>query len=58
MREGRCWCTALHRGIGNTKQNLNKEVYIYSRENNCGVVDRREIDGKKIEKKTAVEKNK
>ena len=36
---------ALHRGIGNTKQNPNKEV-----------VDRREIDGKKIERKQRLKK--
>ena len=40
---------ALHGGIGKTKQNANKEV-VYSREN-CGVVDRREIDVKKMERK-------
>ena len=38
---------ALHRGIGQTKQNANKQV-VYSRDN-CGVVDGREIDGKKME---------
>ena len=59
MRTGRCegstcWCT--DRGIGKTKQNANKEVaYKYSREN-CGVVDRREIDGKKIERKPRLKK--
>ena len=41
---------ALHRGIGKTKQNANKEV-VYSSRENCGVVDRREIDGKKMERK-------
>ena len=45
---------ALHRGIGKTKQNANKEV-VYSREN-CGVVDRREIDGKKVERKPRLKK--
>ena len=45
---------ALHRGIGQTKRNANKEV-VHSREN-CGVVDRREMDWKKNGKKTAVEK--
>ena len=40
---------ALHRGIGKTTQSANKEV-VYSREN-CGVVDMREIDGKKMETK-------
>ena len=40
--------SALHRGIGKTKQNANKEV-VYSRENCCGPVDRREIDRKKME---------
>ena len=45
---------ALHRGIGKTKQNAKKEV-VHSREN-CGVVDRRDVDGQKMETKTAVEK--
>ena len=45
---------ALHRGIGKTKQNANKKV-AYSREN-CGVVDRREIDGKKMERTPRLEK--
>ena len=45
---------ALHRGIGKTKQNANKEV-VYSREN-CGVVDGREIDGKKMERKLRLKK--
>ena len=40
---------ALHRGTEKTKRNANKEV-VYSREK-CGVVDRREIDGKKMERK-------
>ena len=40
---------ALHRGIGKTKQNANREV-VHSRKD-CGVVDRREIDGKKMERK-------
>ena len=44
MKEG---VGALHRGIGQTKQNANKQV-VYSRDN-CGVVDGREIDGKKME---------
>ena len=39
----------LHGGVGTTKQNENKEDG-YSRED-CGVVDRREIDGKKMERK-------
>ena len=47
---------ALHRGIGKAKQRANKEV-VYSREN-CGVVDRREIDGKKIERKPRLKKKK
>ena len=47
---------ALHRGTGKTKQNANTEfVYINSREN-CGVVDRREIDGKKKERKPRLTK--
>ena len=46
---GRCegrWVLVhcIDSGIGKTKQNANKEV-VYIREN-CGVVDRREIDGK------------
>ena len=48
---------ALHRGIGKRKQNANKGV-VYSREN-CGVVvDRREIDGKKMERKPRLKKKK
>ena len=43
---------ALHRGIGKTKQDTNKEV-VYNRENR-GVVDRRDIDGKKMERKPRV----
>ena len=49
---------ALHKGIENTKQNANKEVVCCvpgSREN-CGVVDRREIDGKKMERKPQLKK--
>ena len=46
----------LHRGIGKTKQNANKEV-VYSREN-CGVVDRREIDEKNMETKPRSKKKK
>ena len=38
---------AVHRGIGTTKQNANKEV-VHSREN-CGVLDRRAIDRKKMD---------
>ena len=45
---------ALHRGIGKTKQNANKEV-VCSREN-CGVVKRREIDGMKMERKPRLKK--
>ena len=45
---------ALHRGIGKAKQSANKEV-VYSREN-CGVVDRREIDGKKMKRKPRLKK--
>ena len=41
---------ALHRGIGKTEQNANKEV-VCSREK-CVVVDRRETDGKKMERKS------
>ena len=47
---------ALHRGIGKTKQDANKEV-VYNRENR-GVVDRRDIDWEENGKKTAVEKYK
>ena len=45
---------ALHRGIGQTKQSANKEV-VNSREN-CGVVDRREVDGGEMETKPRLEK--
>ena len=47
---------ALHRGIGKTNQNATKEV-VYSREN-CGVVHRRQIDGKKMERKLRLKKKK
>ena len=45
---------ALHRGIGKTIQNKNMEV-VYSREI-CRVVDRREMDGKKMERKSRLKK--
>ena len=45
---------ALHRRTGKTKQNANKEV-VHSREN-CGVVDRQEINEKKIERKPRLKK--
>ena len=41
---------ALHREIGKAKQNSNNKDVVYSRENS-GVVDRREIDVKKMKKK-------
>ena len=44
----------LYREIGKTKQNANKEV-VYSREN-CGVVDRRDIDVNKMERKPRLKK--
>ena len=48
---------ALHRGNGKTKQNAKNKEVVYSR-GNCGVVDRREIDGKKMERKPRLKKDK
>ena len=47
---------ALHKGIAKTKQNANREV-VHNREN-CGAVDRRQIDWKKMERKPRFEKKK
>ena len=41
---------ALHRRIGKTKQSTNNKEIVYSGEN-YGVVDRRGIDGKEMERK-------
>ena len=50
---------ALHRGTGKTKQNANnRKLCIVVGRENCGAVDRRQIDGKKMERKPRLKQKK